>query len=379
MNKIVKLYLKILPFFLLMGIIGSISRSAFGVSYVRETLIVSLVFDLSLLLTRLRFFKSKRALSLMALLLLSYLVSLANGIEIDRRYITDGLLPLVFYSKIYVFRYYWNENLFDEFLKYFVEVCFWGSFILLPITYYFFKINGAHRLAIFPPLELPFSYFIQGNWLFLLGCFVMILLYGKRAQLGGAVMTLLFFILLNKTKAIFKYLIIFVAIVLAFVLMIRTFPDNAAIHRLLYTFESFDDNDGGVKGAKKISAGRDKEIEKVIELMDWPVDYVLGKGVGFTYELEGHDEPVANVHFSPLAFLSKYGLLFTLFIYLYLFNMLRPRLTYSKRQDYITAYGTVLFVFIESFFSYAIFVSLILPIALGYLEFIYYDKEEAVS
>ncbi|GAK99709.1 hypothetical protein JCM19314_894 [Nonlabens ulvanivorans] len=245
-----------------------------------------------------------------------------------------------------------------------------GSVILLPIAYFIYSSAGVNRIAIFPPLELPFASYLQGNPLILILILILILLYGKRAQLAGALMTFVAYIILFQKKKIFKYLMLGIIGIIVFTVILEQFSDNNAIRRLTYTYEQVTDAPSLLEGLSAVSAGRDDEIDSIFALMTDEVDYLFGLGVGFTYDLGVYvDKDVSNVHFSPLGFLSKYGMFFTLFIYYYLFNTL---FSFNKRyvdRNYIVGYSLFIFIFIESFFSYSLFVTPLAAVSIGYLKF----------
>ncbi len=367
MSKVIRIYVLILPFLLLLGIAGSISRTAFQLNFAREFLLILALVDFLVIIVGFKKLKNTTFLLFLAILSMSYFVGFVNENTISRRFITDGILPIFFIGKILILSSFWRENDFKKYIKYYSRVTFFGSLFFLPITYYLFNKEGVTRLAIFPPLELPFSNYMQSGGGYFIVAFLMIILYGKRAQLVGGVVTFVVFVFLIKSHQIVKYLIIGIISVTFFILLIKQLPNNVAVRRLSSTFEGLQGEGETIKQIEGVSAGRDEEIITVINLMDSPLDFILGKGIGFTYMLKGDDEVTSNIHFSPLSFLSKYGLLFTLFIYGYIMKSLIPSKREKKSHSYMVAYGTVWFVFIESFFSYALFVTPILPIVLGYL------------
>ncbi|WP_397300223.1 hypothetical protein [Nonlabens ulvanivorans] len=301
---------------------------------------------------------------------MSVFVGLFNDVEISRRYITDVTNPLFFFCKILIFTEYWKNGDFKKYVGYYTKVGVWGSVILLPIAYFIYSSAGVNRIAIFPPLELPFASYLQGNPLILILILILILLYGKRAQLAGALMTFVAYIILFQKKKIFKYLMLGIIGIIVFTVILEQFSDNNAIRRLTYTYEQVTDAPSLLEGLSAVSAGRDDEIDSIFALMTDDVDYLFGLGVGFTYDLGVYvDKDVSNVHFSPLGFLSKYGMFFTLFIYYYLFNTL---FSFNKRyvdRNYIVGYSLFIFIFIESFFSYSLFVTPLAAVSIGYLKF----------
>lgn len=370
MDRVIRIYLYILPFYSLLGIILSAFRTAYAESYTEYVLLAAAILDLLILMTGWKkLFNSTIGLVLL-FMLLSLLVGLLNN-ELSRRFITDFTNPFFFFGKIFVFKLFWkNHSFHDYFLKYYIKITFWGSVILLPIVYFIFSGAGATRMSIFPPLELPFSYFMQTGGIYFFVSLIAILLYGKRAQLIGAVFTFFLYILVFKNREIIKYIIITILGIFALSLVLENYSDNYAIRRLLSTFDQVEDRrDGG--GIEGVAGSRAVEVESILREMNHPIDYIFGKGFGFEYHFEFNEtnKMHANAHFTPIALLSKYGLFFTLFFYLFIFSVLFKFQRRNFDSLYFSALGACFFVFFESFFAYAIFVTPIFPISLGYLLF----------
>ena len=367
-NKVIKYYLYILPIYSLIGIVLSVFRTAYQENFALIFLLTGAILDALIIFFGRKQLFNKTILFLILLLLISFIVGGLNGNELSRRYITDITNPLFFFGKIFIFKQYWNQVDFGKFIKYYIRISFWGSLLLLPLVYFLFRQAGASRLAIFPPMELPFSFYMQGFGVWLLVSLLIIILYGKRAQLVGAIVTFMVYVFLFRKKQFLKYTFIILFLVVGTSFLFNNFSENLAIRRLSYTFESFQDQGGGLSGAEAVSAGRFEEIEAVIKEMNG-VDYFFGKGLGYVYEKDVKDglKEIGNVHFSPLSFLLKYGFIFTIFIYIFILTNLFNKGSSVTDSNYIAAFGTSLFVFIESFFAYALFVTQILPIVFGYI------------
>lgn len=374
MKKFVKFYLIALPFISLLGIILSTLRIAFQTSYISYILIGGAVLDAFVVFLGRKHLNNPKIFFLVVLLTISILIGLLSGNELSRRYITDFTNPFFFFSKVLIFSAYWKECDFSKFLNYYVKVAFWGSLGLLPLVYFLFRSSGVNRISIFPPLELPFAVYMQSGGVLTIISLLMILLYGKRAQLGAAVMTFIIFIFIFKRSQFIKYTILSIAMVLIGSLFISEFTDNPAVARISNTVTTLFNSDDKAESLSSVSAGRDDEIDSVLKIMD-DLDYFTGLGIGFTYDLDNFsNEGVSNLHFSPLSFLSKYGLIFTIFLYLFFIKQFLSVKKEFLEKDYIAAYATVVFVFLESFFAYAIFVTPILPVAMGYIY--HYQKKE---
>jgi hypothetical protein len=368
-NKFINIYLKILPILGLVGIVLGALRTAYESTATVYILIFTAVIDLFIVLLGREFINRPVIYLVGLLLLMSVFVGLLNDNELSRRYITDVSNPLFFFCKILIFKEYWKLADFSNYTKYYYRIGMIGSALLLPIAYLVFSTAGVNRIAIFPPLELPFAYLLQGKPLVLLFCALLILLYGKRTQLAGALATFIVFIFLFRKNQFFKYLAISIVGVILLVVVFDEFKDNNAIRKLNYTYDLFMEAENLTDGLASASSGRDDEIASVIGLMKDDMDYVFGLGIGFTYDMnEYSDRNVSNVHFSPLGFISKYGIIFTVFIYWYLLKIF---FSFNKKyisSIYIVAYSTFVFIFVESFFSYSLFVTPLAAVVIGYIE-----------
>lgn len=365
--KIIKLYLYFLPLYSLIGIYFSVLRTAYQSNYAFTILLIGSVLDLLVVISGRRYIKNKNILFIFIMLFFCFLVGLANQNEITRRYISDFTNPFFFFSKIYIFAAFWQIFEFKKFANYYVKVAFWGSLIFLPVSYLLFFRAGATRMAIFPPMEFPFSFYMQGNIIFLIVSLLIILLYGKRAQLIGAIFTYITYIFIFNRKSFIRNLAVVLILSSGFFFVLNKYSDNLAIRKLLYTFEIIETSENQSK-IETVMGSRAVEIESIIKEMKGPIDYILGKGLGYEYKFEMRDvsKMQANAHFTPLSLLSKYGIVFTLYFYVFFFSIFK---NFKKTSDkYLTtAIGTSVFVFIESFFAYAIFVTPIFPIALSYI------------
>lgn len=370
MQKLLNVYLKIIPVLSLVGIILSTLRTVFSSQLSFYILLVSAILDLIIIIYCYKLLRSRLIGFLILILILSTFVGLFNSNEISRHFITDFTNPLFFFCKIIIFSKYWRTSSFEMYIKYYSNIAFWGSLFLLPIVYFIFQSSGIKRLAIFPPLELPFSIYMQSGGLFFFVTLIMIVLYGKRSQLGSALVTFIVFIFIFKRKQFLKYLMLSIVLIIGINFLFSEYSDNLAIRRLTYTFNQFIDSENATEGVSAVSAGRDLEIETVLGLMDSPKDYFFGMGSGVSFNLNIFPKKeLSNIHFSPLSFIFKYGIIFTVFIYGFLLRELFSIRKQNIDRMYLAAYGTLVFVFIESFFAYALFVTSILPVVIGYLNY----------
>lgn len=271
-TKIINIYLWLLPFYLLSIIFLGTIRIAFQNNLAENILIVSILMDLIIIITNKKKAANSVVFFIIIMLTLSCVVGLLNDNELSRRYITDFTNPLFFFAKIFIFAAYFDNTKFESFINYFRKVAFWGSIALLPLTYFLFRYAKASRIAIFPPMELPFSYFMSNNILFMMVSLIIIMLYGKRAQLIGAVMTFFIFIISFRKKSLVKYLIITLLCLGMLSYIFNEYKDNIAVRRFTYTFEQLEDSDNGNTAVVEIGGSRFTEVESIMKEMNGITD-----------------------------------------------------------------------------------------------------------
>jgi hypothetical protein len=365
MDKFGKFYINSLPIFSLISIVLSTFRSTGQGSYNEIYLLTLALFDLIIVYKGRNYINKPIVFIVVIMSLFTLIIGMFN-FEFSRRFITDFTNPVFFFAKIYIFKEYWSRNDLSSYIKYYTRIAFIGSFLMLPLVYYMFTSSESTRLSIFPPLELPFShYLINRNFIFLILSFLVMILYGKRAILVGSFMTFILYIVFINRKNFLKYVLLSMVLIVLLTQVLSFYSDNFAVKRLMYTFELF--NSDEFDKVDKISAGRTDEIETIVKLME-PIDYVIGKGAGFKYYMinKGEIEEAANAHFSPLGFLSKYGVFFTILIYVFLIRiMFFKNAKHLNNKNLLTALCVSIFIFIESFFAYTTFVVPIYPVFLG--------------
>ena len=249
-------------------------------------------------------------------------------------------------------------------MKYFVKITVIYSLILLPITYYFFNAQDVNRLSIFPPLELGFAFYLHGSNIFLPIIFFIIVLYGKRSLLISVALVFVFSFFKNSKKNLYKFLLSITLLLLVFTYF-DDISENKGFSRISNTFDQVNKLD--LEDVFEVIGGsRYLEFKTITQELDI-IDYVIGKGVGYTYSFIWNNEykTVSNSHFSPIGLISKYGIIFTVFLYYFLLRLFYR--SYPSNKEYKIAVSTALVVFIESFFAYSLFIIPIFPIVLGYL------------
>lgn len=365
-NRYIEFYLFLTPFISCFGIVLSALRISEGQSFILAFLLISLILDLFLVFIYSKSIINKDVVLCFLLLIPPLLVGFVNH-ELSRRHFSDFLMPILFFMKVALFSNYWGRADIMKFIKFYSRVTLVLSFILLLFVYYIFSVSGATRLSIYPPLELSTSYYLMANPLLFAFSFCLIVAYGKRAQLISAIVifAISYKFVNSKMKLIFT-LSAFTLIV-AVVAFISHNPDNLSIRRLVYSFELL--SSGDLDSLTRLSAGRFDEVITILKDMQW-IDFLYGKGNGYTYELmllSGEMKEVTNAHFTPLGLLSKYGVFFTIFMYHFFYKKLSGFSVKASSVSEKIVYISVLFLFLESFFSYSLYVVSITPILIGSL------------
>ena len=375
-----KKYLNIIVFLacwnLPLSIVGTFFDFREATTYL--VLIIGLVLDTLIIIlnikkVRFNFFE----LVLIALLVSSTVIGIVNNASLDRRILTDLLNPLFFVFKIAVFRLIiFNDRgiiFLDEKWRYYAKQLFKFSFITLVLFLVLSQLRPMYAgigLTTHPFLvhSLQSKSFV--NVIF---TFIVVLLTGKRALIISSIILVLIYMVYVKRNLIRMCLI---SLFLMLVIYITDFNslNVSAVNKYIWTYELYIEN--GVQLNLEddnhyldvISGGRLGEITGATKEMR-PIDYLIGRGIGFTYEYinPNSDEfpKYANLHFSPLSIITKYGIIFFAVLVLYILYTLRGFRNSSALGIFFGLY--VIGVFIDSFFAYVVFVDPLFPLALGSL------------
>lgn len=301
------------------------------------------------------------------------------SVPISRRTISDILNPVIFIFKISVFRsiFFYDTTILGSFVKKNSILFLASTFVTVCLFFLISRISTIY-IGLTPPIELPYATsFLNGGFRSMLSSFLLIILSGKRSFLLAAILCFLYYYFFLKRKnRLIKIFILTSAIIslLSIVPLIKNLT-NPAIQKYVYTIETisesdFDFNDEeSVKLIDIVSGGRFSEIFGSTNKLSIG-DILLGKGPGFTYQNDGlnveqENNEYSNVHFTPVNFLTKYGLFFTVLIYYYLLS----NLFISKELgNYSTLFKLMLFMYlVEMLFAFNIFVEPLIPLCLGYL------------
>jgi hypothetical protein len=303
---------------------------------------------------------------------------LFNPFPFSRRIVTDLSNPIMFILKIALLRKCLREN--DDLhfvLKRFSKYLFFASLFTI-IAFILLSRSRSIYIGLTPPIELPFVLnLLNGSYLKVFYALLLTLFSGKRSILLASIIVLIFyFFFIHKKYRVLKSIAVIIMI-LAFSAMIPNLltSESSAVQKYMFTIttlleseinlgseESFDIID-------RVSGGRFSEISYSLQSFS-KLDYIFGKGPGYTYNFEVTvsdfaESDYSNVHFTPVNLFSKYGIVFTISFFYYLFSSLFKKTGNDRNSIFFKLLFTM--YLIEMLFAFNIFVEPLIPFCMGYL------------
>lgn len=224
---------------------------------------------------------------------------------------------------------------------------------------------------------LPLVWFIlEGKYIKVMFVLSLILFSGKRSVLGLGVIVssiipfwkMRFSIALSTILSVFMI----IPIVLSVFIILNSLPKHniSSLNKLSFV-NPFSENFNPV-----IAAGeRIEEIEFALDAQGSRIfDILVGTGNGFTYELRVdrknlYEKDRHNVHFTPINYYIRYGIIFTVLYYLILigcifriFSRIQQREKYEQAMAFFIIYGTI-----SSFISFGLPLNYLFWFCLGTL------------
>ncbi len=292
--------------------------------------------------------------------------------ELSRRFISDFLLPFNFILKLVIVRNGIGENKFSENFSWFVKKYIVVTFIAGAAgvaMFYLFKTGDFEYLGltpvIYPKLILSL---INGNSLFVIICFAVAFLSGKRAILIAAIGIVVSYLIFVRRRNKWRFAVPFILLGIGafFIPKNESLSSSQAASKYTYTLQESKTTD--LITLDKLTGGRFAEVESINRTME-PIDYILGKGIGFTYTFTRDGDVIAeeygNAHFSPMSVVSKYGLFFFIILSIYLMKGVSQ--VVNKKRDFIFFAFFIIGCMIEYLFAYGVFIDKLMPLALGFL------------
>lgn len=230
------------------------------------------------------------------------------------------------------FGYFLGENYKKDKSEYIFKKIMKISFFSNAIIVILFQLSVTIGLSRYPavaPTGLILStiyYLSNKEWKYFLGGIVLVALSGKRASLVMVLFALLIFIydlyrnktkdrkFFKKTKRIIGASMVLVSAIIGYLWNYTRYLNR---FKLVLKFDFSDPYAMYIA-----TGGRSEEIFRVLEyLNEKPLRYIIGSGFGAKVEVADNFYRHYS-HFSPLAYVLIFGLLFSILIYLLFFNKL---------------------------------------------------------
>lgn len=287
--------------------------------------------------------------------------------------VSDVLLPALFIFKVaLIIRLLPGLHDLEGEVRLLVRWLLLGSVIQIVIFLTIGRFYGAYA-GIAVPVTLPMADALA-RYAPALGLLsiVLILASGKRAILLSALAAFGALILGARRRfltagAMAVVLLIFVAIAPLFEDTTRKF--DATLSATEELAEMAERGPGAIldedirAGFYLATAGRSEEFYGLISEMR-PVNYVVGLGAGFTYGYAHSDGEVtgySNSHFSPLSLTYKFGILFCIAFYWFVFGTTFRLIRSGVALGRLTGFALLMFG-IQSVFSFNLFAESLLPV-----------------
>ena len=284
---------------------------------------------------------------------------------------------IYFILKICLFRQVFVKDEIREFIKKNISIAskylFIFSFLAIILFYifsYYIDIYVGSGLTTHPFLILSI---LSGSIFQIILVFLIVLASGKRALLLSSIIIIVY----SQIKIIKKIPLKFIIITSVFSFSIYSyfvidFDNYLSIGKYIWTYDKLAESGFDFTLDNQLiniaSAGRLGEINAVASKMNF-VDFIIGKGVGFKYDYERLDGELVsnynNIHFTPLSLISKYGLIFFIFLSYYIFRNLKNISNYGYLNVFFGLY--LIGLLMDMIFAYSIFIDSFLPIAIAYL------------
>ncbi len=315
------------------------------------------------------------------------LVCFIRGIitnPISERAILDVVKPFFFLLVFYLFfaLYPYYKDFFRDFFKKTARV-FLFLVIIFGLIIAILIYNNLLHPGVFYPILFPLSYFTAFTNYPLVGLLlILIFLQGRRGIVLALLPQIIFLASLIGRKILFKRKILFVGIVVISIGLsivgMNKFKNTTGYKKyeksLCYLTKSIEKGD--IELFDKFTTRRFAEVYSAFYTFDF-IDYIIGKGVGYTYEFwdinreELRQKKRGNLHFSPLSLVMSYGVVFMVLFYGVFARCLVKGFLFSKKHKdkFILTFCFIAFsYFIKSFTEFNLFISFFAPISLGIIE-----------
>lgn len=367
-------------YFILFGMyIGepiSFLRTFFNINLIQPLLLIYFVVKIYFIVMNAKYIKF--SYSVLILFILSFFALFIGLVEYDfsRRIITDFLKPILFLLIVVIFSNF-EPKMYAGILEKFKnnsKALFIYSIISSIVFFYFLRLTGRNNVGAVPPVEIPLCLALSSlNVMYIIMNGAIIFLSGKRAILIS--MISLIGMRLVKSNLNTLMLLIFLTPIIFSGLYFSSsiFSSSVAFSKYNYTINGFKDFISGENtdftSLDKYTGSRISEASSALKDVD-AIDLFFGKGLGYTYDYEINqkvlDENRGNIHFTPLSLLVYYGIIFTVVFYFYLLKLIFFSFQYQASSELLSLlFFLISYIFLASFFSYAIFNGPLWPMVLG--------------
>lgn len=366
---------------IVLGLVASLLRGFTDINLIRYILFLSLLNNTWYIILNLPNIKLKVWTATLFVLIIFSLIKGVLFNPISDRTFLDLYKPLSF---IFVFQIFSSiqvktrklivSKLINKYAKYLKVISIFFGVLVVVLLMYF---RGYPGLRL--PLVIPMSvYAINISNFSIILLIIVGLFSGKRAILVATIPAL--FQVIKKQLTV-KKVIFFTTLIL--ILMILLYPKldeittSKAFNKYNYTFEKYELYKK-TKDLEILNHASGQRIQEITSgFYDFKIiDYLFGKGVGYTYDLYNTSrsrllkENYGNIHFTPASLTMSYGVLFMILIYSSVISILyksRKLFKSNGKTSIKILYFIVLSYFIESFFAFTLFIVPFFPICLGLL------------
>lgn len=369
-------YFNFVIFYSVITVPVALLRSFFNINLVLPLLLLTFILKIFFIIVNRKKIKTPLIVIILLILIsISLIIGVINH-DFSRRIITDFFKPIFFLLIAGVFMGVNDQD--REYIKKRIKkvaIPFWiYSALASLLTFLLLRITSRGNIGFLPPIEIPFCLSMFSlNYLGIVGSFLIIFLSGKRAVLFAFVFIFIVRLLTPSAKTFLTVIVIVPLLITSFAFFSGDLSNSVAYRKYEYTLRGFtsffEDDRTDWNKLDKYTGARISEARSALKDVN-NLDFIFGKGLGYTYIYEADgvvvDSNYGNIHFTPLSLLVYYGGIYTVFFYLLFFVALFKSYMNQKKDELLgVLFYLVFFIFMTSFFSYAIFNSPLWPMVLG--------------
>lgn len=225
---------------------------------------------------------------------------------------------------------------------------------------FYFSISGKVLL-------IPICWFlITGNVIKYFFTLLIIMLGGKFGILLSAFIASIFIFKVKfKIRTLF-FVFISIFLFIIFILILYSIKDISHIPIIYKINANYNIFNIDYNNLINFGGGRFVELFSVFENFTL-IDYIFGKGLGYEYVDLVYGNFIHNVHITPFGLISKFGIVFTVFMYILILYFLLKKIFLENSLVNIFLKSIIWSMLFFSLTEYSFFVNLILWLFLGVL------------